>query len=60
MNLMVIMVVITIRQGTRHLQAFDIRPLDNHNEITHHFLECIFVHLQNTKGRLNEVSGGYP
>jgi len=57
---MMMVMVMVVMQGTRYLQAFDIRPLDNHNEITHHFLESIFVHLQNTKGRLNQVGRGRP
>ena len=39
--------------GNRNIVAFDIRPITDHNEITHHMLNVIFVHLQNTKGPIN-------
>eukprot|EP00483_Globobulimina_turgida_P003123 UN03128 len=35
-------------QGRCSVNAFDIIPITNFNEITHHFLECIFAHLSNT------------
>ncbi|GAB5587641.1 Replication factor A protein 2 [Umbelopsis nana] len=34
-----------------HIVAFNIRPIKDANEITHHFLEAIMTHLQFTKGR---------
>jgi len=37
----------------RYVLAFSIRPIQDFNEITHHFLETIFAHLYNTKGPQN-------
>eukprot|EP00741_Cyanophora_paradoxa_P013332 tig00020684_g12875.t1 len=34
----------------RYIMAFHIRPLEEGNEMTHHFLESILVHCQATKG----------
>ncbi|KAK6942044.1 OB-fold nucleic acid binding domain, AA-tRNA synthetase-type [Dillenia turbinata] len=39
-------------QGKKQLVAFAVRPITDFNEITTHFLECIYVHLCNTKSRL--------
>ncbi|XP_011621308.1 replication protein A 32 kDa subunit A-like, partial [Amborella trichopoda] len=36
-------------QGKKHAPAFSVRPITDFNEITCHFLECIYVHLTNTK-----------
>ncbi|MCO5577366.1 hypothetical protein L7F22_031197 [Adiantum nelumboides] len=36
-------------QGKRNIVAFSVRPVTDFNEITYHFLECIFVHLHNSK-----------
>ncbi|ERN05437.1 hypothetical protein AMTRI_Chr12g234920 [Amborella trichopoda] len=36
-------------QGKKHATAFSVRPITDFNEITCHFLECIYVHLSNTK-----------
>ncbi|KAJ4959120.1 hypothetical protein NE237_026231 [Protea cynaroides] len=44
-------------QGKRHLVAFAVRPVTDFNEITCHFLECIYVHLYNTKLK---AQGGAP
>jgi replication factor A2 len=33
-----------------HVVAFQIRPIKNGNEISHHFLEAMLTHLQFTKG----------
>ncbi|XVE71829.1 hypothetical protein DITRI_Ditri10aG0183100 [Diplodiscus trichospermus] len=38
-------------QSRRTLHTFSIRPLTDFNEIANHFIECIFVHLYNTKLR---------
>ncbi|WCJ42196.1 Replication protein A 32 kDa subunit A [Euphorbia peplus] len=38
-------------QGRRFLNAFSIRPVTDFNEITSHFLECIYVRFYNTKIR---------
>jgi len=37
-------------QGAVSVQLYDMRPVTDHNEVTHHMLEAIYVHLQNTKG----------
>lgn len=34
----------------RHVSAFNIRPVEDFNEITHHALETAYVHLKATKG----------
>ncbi|KAK6944567.1 OB-fold nucleic acid binding domain, AA-tRNA synthetase-type [Dillenia turbinata] len=39
-------------QGKKQLVAFAVRPITDFNEITTHFLECIYVHLYNTKSTL--------
>ncbi|KAF5742891.1 replication protein A 32 kDa subunit B [Tripterygium wilfordii] len=38
-------------QGKRFINAFSIRPIADFNEITGHFIECMYVHLYNTKIR---------
>ncbi|XP_043718915.1 replication protein A 32 kDa subunit A-like isoform X2 [Telopea speciosissima] len=43
-------------QGKRHLVAFAVRPVTDFNEITCHFLECIYVHLYNTKVKAHMMS----
>ncbi|KAE8665310.1 Replication protein A, subunit RPA32, putative isoform 4 [Hibiscus syriacus] len=50
----------------RTVHTFSIRPVTDYNEITNHFIECIYVHFYNTKmrgcintqpGMTNSVSG---
>ncbi|KAJ8763832.1 hypothetical protein K2173_003614 [Erythroxylum novogranatense] len=41
-------------QGRVQLVAFSVRPLTNFDEITFHFLDCIYSHLQNCK----QLQGG--
>ncbi|KAI4335413.1 hypothetical protein L6164_014058 [Bauhinia variegata] len=38
-------------QGKRTLNVFSIRPVTDFNEIDGHFIDCIYVHLYNTKLR---------
>ncbi|KAK9275273.1 hypothetical protein L1049_022535 [Liquidambar formosana] len=45
-------------QGKRNLNAFSIRPVTDFNEIATHFIECMYVHLYNTKVR--KLQGGIP
>ncbi|ORY06321.1 replication protein A, subunit RPA32 [Basidiobolus meristosporus CBS 931.73] len=33
----------------RHVVAFSMRPIEDYNEITHHFLEVVYVHLFRTR-----------
>jgi len=33
----------------RHIMSFSIRPIQDFNEITHHFLEVMYAHVYNTK-----------
>jgi len=40
----------------RNVVANSIQPLVDFNILTHHFLEVIYVHLQNTKGPLNSAA----
>ncbi|KAJ6799572.1 replication protein A 32 kDa subunit B-like [Iris pallida] len=39
-------------QGKKHVVAFSVRPVRDFNSITLHFLECIYVHLDNTKPKV--------
>nr|TKW40484.1 hypothetical protein SEVIR_1G248900v2 [Setaria viridis] len=36
-------------QGKRHVVAYSVRRVTNFNDIAHHFLHCIYVHLELTK-----------
>ncbi|CAM0945140.1 unnamed protein product [Alopecurus aequalis] len=36
-------------QGKRHVTAYSVRLVTNYNDITHHFLYCIYVHLDLAK-----------
>lgn len=38
-------------QGERNVRSHAIRPITDHNEVTFHFLDCIFVHLYNSKSQ---------
>lgn len=38
-------------QGERNVRSHAIRPITDHNEVTFHFLDCIFVHLYNSKNQ---------
>jgi len=40
--------------GRCSVNAFEIDPIIDFNEITYHFLECIHQHLQNTVGHLDQ------
>ena len=43
-------------------QALDVRTITDYNEVTHHYLDCVFSHLFNTKGPLDapaQPAGGY-
>lgn len=37
-------------QGDLSLSCFKIQPVTDYNEVTAHMLECIYTHLQNTRG----------
>ena len=37
-------------ENRRHILIYDINPLADWNELTHHLFQVMFVHLQNTKG----------
>ena len=39
--------------GRCSINAFEIIPITDYNEITYHFLECIYQHLENTVGHLD-------
>lgn len=39
------------------MSAFSVTPIEDFNEVTHHFLDAIYVHCYNTKGPL-QASGG--
>uniref|UniRef100_A0ACD5YSE8 Uncharacterized protein n=1 Tax=Avena sativa TaxID=4498 RepID=A0ACD5YSE8_AVESA len=38
-------------QGKRHIAAYSVRLVTNYNDITHHFLYCIYVHLDLAKSK---------
>ncbi len=38
--------------GKRHFAGFKVQPINDFNEVTHHLLEIIYVHLYNTRGAL--------
>lgn len=37
-------------ENKRHVLIYKITPLTDFNEMTHHMLETVLVHLQNTQG----------
>lgn len=43
-------------QGKKQLMVFGIKPVFDFDEITHHFVECMYVHSYNTK--LMKLQGG--
>lgn len=43
-------------EGKRHVLAYDLSPITEFNEVTHHFLETIHVHLRNKKGPASSSS----
>uniref|UniRef100_A0A1J3JP22 Replication protein A 32 kDa subunit B n=1 Tax=Noccaea caerulescens TaxID=107243 RepID=A0A1J3JP22_NOCCA len=43
-------------QGKRSVNVFSIRPVTDFNEIVHHFTECMYVHMYNTKTRGGSVT----
>jgi replication factor A2 len=40
-------------QGKNSLSCFNVTPVEDLNELTHHLLEVVYVHCYNTKGPLN-------
>ncbi|KAL6899553.1 hypothetical protein ACP4OV_006211 [Aristida adscensionis] len=46
-------------QGKRHVVAYSVRRVKNFNDITHHFLHCIHVHLELTRPK-PEGNAGNP
>lgn len=45
-------------QGKVSLSCFAVTPIEDFNELTHHFLEAIYVHCVSTKGPLQAASSG--
>lgn len=45
-------------QGNKQIVAFSVRPVSDFNEIAHHFIECIYIHLYNVK--LQNSGDGQP
>ncbi|XP_031265812.1 replication protein A 32 kDa subunit B [Pistacia vera] len=43
-------------QNKRTLNAYSMRPVSDYNEITSHFIECIYVHIYNTNLRAGIMS----
>lgn len=39
------------------LSCFSVTPIEDFNEITHHFLDAVYVHLYNTRGPLQSATG---
>lgn len=54
-------VVGTIREfaGRSHLLIYNITLVEDWNEVTHHILDVIFTHLQNTRGRVPAAEGAF-
>lgn len=46
-------------QGKVSLSAFAVTPVEDFNEVTHHFLDAIYVHCYHTKGPLSGAGGGH-
>lgn len=48
-------------EGKLHIQVYDSAPVADWNELTHHLLETIFVHCQQTKGPIpgSGATGGF-
>ncbi|KAG2660061.1 hypothetical protein PVAP13_1KG394300 [Panicum virgatum] len=44
-------------QGKRHVVAYSVRRVTNFNDITHHFLHCIYVHLELTRSKATSFLG---
>lgn len=44
-------------QGKKHVVAFSVRPVVDFNAVTLHFIECIHVHLENTRPKGSSVLG---
>eukprot|EP01083_Nonionella_stella_P053588 141709_1 len=44
--------------GRCSINVFSIDPIKDFNEITHHFLECIYSHLLNKNGLPQQSGGG--
>ncbi|GKV37827.1 hypothetical protein SLEP1_g45803 [Rubroshorea leprosula] len=44
-------------QGKRQLVAFSVRPVTNFDEVTFHYIDCIYLHLYNAK-LLTQCQGG--
>ncbi|KAG0457356.1 hypothetical protein HPP92_022513 [Vanilla planifolia] len=42
-------------QGKRQVVAFSVRPVVDFNEVTLHYLECLYVHLDNTRTKLSQL-----
>ncbi|CAA0381148.1 Nucleic acid-binding OB-fold [Arabidopsis suecica] len=45
-----------IFQGKRSVNVFSVRPVTDFNEIVHHFTECMYVHMYNTKLRGGSIT----
>ena len=43
-------------KGKHQIAATNLAVIGHPDEITFHFLECIYVHLELTKGRINGIS----
>ncbi|CAN6245210.1 unnamed protein product [Urochloa humidicola] len=43
-------------QGKRHVVAYSVRRVTNFNDITHHFLQCIHVHLELTRSKPPQIN----
>jgi len=44
--------------GKRHISAFNVRPVEDFNELTHHALEAIFVHMRSEKESSDTKTAG--
>lgn len=47
-------------QGKKQIVAFSVRPVTNFDEVTCHYIECIYFHLQNSKSQVQGFASTQP
>ncbi|ESR63378.1 Replication protein A 32 kDa subunit A [Citrus sinensis] len=47
-------------QGKKQIVAFSVRPVTNFDEVTCHYIECIYFHLQNSKSQVQGFPSSQP
>lgn len=53
-NGMYVAVIGTLKglQDKKHATAFSVRPITDYNEVTLHFIQCVRIHIENTKSKV--------